>query len=210
MIAIPFPPELNPYKVIIEEEVQTGSITTNRGRIKGPEWISLEFSAGWMCGCCGAGSFENIGFNVAHPENFLSALMKGIGFETTRYFIAADYQLHHTFLQLMLELGARQIDDTLNQNHGPNHMYMHVWAPNLNRDKIFKYIDSDTFDPPWWSKISDNQKREYIKTNQQNIDFERNKLKQEEEEKEQKKSQQEKIELYDLIQRYPDHMAHLR
>jgi len=176
------PNELNDFAVILGESEIAGQLSLYSGTIS--KWnnygYGLKFTAGYELGCCGAGSMENltqrIGLDQKQLENYVSCMIRGMGFETTRYFIVADYQIQENvqwyptdLIDLLLDLGAKQIDNTLNQNHGPSHMYLHIWAPNLNKDKIGKYINLETLEPLWWDKLSSDERIVLIEQSQKLI-----------------------------------------
>lgn len=101
-------------------------------------------------------------------QDFLTVLIRQMGFTRTFYFIATnvqvrDYAKEGMVLGLLLEMGAKMVDNTKNQVHGPAEMCLHVWAPNLNKDLIRKYVDFDgNNNPRWWVEASEVQRKEWL------------------------------------------------
>lgn len=219
---IPFPPELSSWRVL-------NKIYSNRGAYQGSggtmeEWgndlppgrsrhsTGISFSEKWMCGCCGSGEMQNLSFSIENKEDFLSTLLSHTKMGVTWYFIADDYQMNiksgcsyyaDDFIKLMIDCGAREIDDTLNQVHGPCRMHLFIWSPSLNVDKIAKYIDPVSYTPNWWMNFTDEQRQKHLDVNAGILKDRQRIWAEEITSAERRAKQVDTIKLYDLLHKYP-------
>jgi hypothetical protein len=81
----------------------------------------------------------------ALKAEFLQKFLQESGTIYAYYFIATTSQLNNfagenSILSLLCEVGAKEIDARLNQNHGPNKMHMHVWSPLNCKAALSKYV----------------------------------------------------------------------
>jgi hypothetical protein len=121
--------------------------------------------------CCGAMEMCGMGASSYLPkleharQDFMTAFLRYVGITSTHYFICTDSQVaqmkddRDCVFKFLLELGAKKVDDTPNQVHGPAHMDLYVWAPNLNKDKILNYVSVGGggygSNPLWWEALTD-------------------------------------------------------
>src|SRR5260370_29579485 len=189
---IPFPEELSDFYVEKGDCVEAGGIDTYAGRMQlySSVWNALNYTVGYQMGWCGAGTMENMGVSFPNSseqtkQNYVAAMMQGMGFPTIRYYILSDYQLQNVgntdLICLLDALGSLRVNSTPNQNHGPSDLHLYMWSPKLNKQRIFSYIHlgsyeiSGTFIPLWWTDLSEKEQQAKIEENSALIQMRRTK-----------------------------------
>lgn len=117
---------------------------------------TFSIKSGFLFNCCGAGEIGSLftyKFTEKERQDFVAALCLICLSHTTYYFIAADYQLPgkpnaSSFLELLIELGAKEIDVRPNRNHGPNSMHLFAWDGVLRTTAWEKYLYLSSAIPP--------------------------------------------------------------
>lgn len=107
---------------------------------------------------------------IKAKQDFLCAYLRSQGQGRTGYFIITGNQIKSyggegSAYALMMEMGAKLVDDTPNQIHGPEKMMLHVWAPNLNLELLKKYVDVDlqgNWNPIWWNELTEAGQAELL------------------------------------------------
>lgn len=208
-----------------------GHITDASGTRTGPAVGKTIF------GCCGMSEISGMTANLVFPkrvgswpketnepippevldrarQDWLCTAMRRAGITMSYCFVITSEQIklieERSVFQLLLDMGARQVDNTPNQLHGPSKLLLHVWHPNLNRDKLARYVDSSDqsmhdsyrqdlegslhhFNPRWWTESTPEFRADMMKkhptptlkqvADKQKAELERMRLEREQEQK---------------------------
>lgn len=162
-------------------------------------FISIQ-TGGFLFNCCGASEIQQIGTGFTseqEKQNFAYMLFNSLERGQTYYFIASSDQLKRSVsfaksyplgivANMLIELGAKEVDASKNRNHGPNNMHLHVWSPSFSDEspwqKYLKFVNPyGDVQPLWWSELTEEAQAKMLEDskpqmenirarNQQNVD----------------------------------------
>lgn len=158
---------------------QNSGATYNIKNGLGYNQANLFLSASYAMGCCGANTMSNLsGLFDSEKElqNYVAACIFpfwGYG-ATTTYGIASSDQIRTykdrplALLNVLFDLGLKEVFKSPNRNHGPNDMHLLVFDPKtFNRNNLEKYLYQDKLSGIWlplWVKSLDEPALEALMT----------------------------------------------
>lgn len=118
--------------------------------------------------CCGATEITHLDYTFTDEviiQNFVHKLFGLIDERQSYYMIAASHQLSHIHskdvrvMDVLISLGAKEVDVRPNRNHGPSNLHLFVWDPLYRKesgwDKYLKFYPKfGATNPLWFDKLS--------------------------------------------------------
>ena len=139
----------------------------------------LKTSGGYAFNCCGAEIFQHLSTSftsLKEKQNFVWYMRRNTSC-LTHYMLAASCQLEDNYstfgnvIQVLRDLGAKEVDKRPNRTHGPNQMHLFVWAPNVMDDTWWQFLDKKTGNPLWWQALSEKKQQKKISEAQPKWEF---------------------------------------
>lgn len=155
-----------PDKKVIRQCLYYDSFRRTRG---GSTLMGL--GSAFLFNCCGSTDIQNVGWifsSEKEKQNFVYVLFHSLTTGQTYYFIANSMQLNEgeksqfgNVTGLLRELGAKEVDDSKNRNHGPNKMHLHVWSPSLRSNEAWRkylhFYSTNRTNPLWFHNLTDSE-----------------------------------------------------